>query len=119
MTPRIISTARLHDMEEGSRSHLLLAPGVYKPDLLTHRMTVFHLAEASDTSGYFFHFAKWRDRSLYRMIFGTLRPMDLSLAERMREQGVECFSCGCSSRRNYPSALVRLALFLRRRRVDI
>lgn len=83
------------------------------------RITVMHFEEVSDTSGYFPQLAKWHDRARYRMLFGTLRPMDPSLAACMAGQQVDCFSCGCRGRLEYGFGLLRLARYLRRQRVDV
>lgn len=53
------------------------------------------------------------------MYFATLNPIAEWLRESMESQGVECFSCDCRSRPTYPLGLVRLARFLRRRKIDI
>lgn len=83
------------------------------------RLTVMHFEEVSDTSGYFPQLAKWHDRDRYRMLFGTLHPMDPKLEAYMVGQGVDRFSCGCQRRLDYGSGLLRLARYLRRERVDI
>jgi glycosyltransferase involved in cell wall biosynthesis len=81
--------------------------------------TILHFAQDSDTSGYFPQLAKWHDRSRYRMLFATLNPMAPWLREYMLSQGVECFSCDCRHRAEYPLGMLRLARYLRRERVDI
>ena len=81
--------------------------------------TILHFAQDSDTSGYFPQLARWHDRSRYRMIFGTLMPMAPWLRGYMESQGVECFCCECRGRPSYPRGLLRLAEFLRRRRVEL
>jgi glycosyltransferase involved in cell wall biosynthesis len=80
---------------------------------------ILHFAQDSDTSGYFPQLARWHDRDRYQMFFGTLQPMAPWLRAYMEQQGVECFSCDCRSRIAYPWGMVRLARFLRRRRIDI
>ena len=82
-------------------------------------LSVLHFAQDSDTSGFFPQLAKWHDRSRYRMFFGTLNPMAPWLREYMVSQGVECFSCDCRRRGEYPGGIVRLARFLREQRIDI
>lgn len=81
--------------------------------------TILHFAQDSDTSGFFPQLARWHDRERYRMFFGTLNPMAEWLREYMESQGVECFSCDCRSRTSYPWGLLKLARFLRRKRIDI
>ncbi len=81
--------------------------------------TIVHLAQDTDTSGYFPQLARWHDRSRYRMIFATLYPTAPWLREYMESQGVQCFSCRCRSRKEYPLGLARLRGFLQRQRVDI
>lgn len=81
--------------------------------------TLLHFAQDSDTSGFFPQLAKWHDRKRYRMIFATLNPMAPWLRDYMQSQGVECFSCDCRSRAEYPWGMLRLANYLRRQKVDI
>jgi glycosyltransferase involved in cell wall biosynthesis len=80
---------------------------------------ILHFAQDSDTSGFFPQLARWHDRSRYEMFFATLNPIAPWLADYMRTQGVECFSCDCRRRAEYPMGLLRLARFLRRKRIDI
>jgi glycosyltransferase involved in cell wall biosynthesis len=81
--------------------------------------TLLHFAESGDSSGLFPALARWRDRDKYRMIFGTLLPLEPSLRQFMDSQGVECLSLGSPNRLAYPAALASLAIFLHDRRVDI
>lgn len=81
--------------------------------------SILHFTDADDTSGYFPQLARWHDRSRYRMLFATLRPMAPWLRDHMQAQGVDCFSCECRRRVQYPAGLLRLARFLARQRVDI
>jgi glycosyltransferase involved in cell wall biosynthesis len=83
------------------------------------RVTVMHFEDVSDTSGYFPQLAKWHDRARYRMLFGTLQPMDPKLETYMAGQGVDRFSCECRGRLEYGFGLLRLQRYLRRQRVDI
>jgi len=80
---------------------------------------ILHFAQDSDTSGFFPQLAKWHDRSRYQMFFATLNPMAPWLREYMASQGVECFSCDCKKRAEYPRGMIRLARFLRRKQIDI
>ena len=80
---------------------------------------ILHFAQDSDTSGFFPQLAKWHDRQRYQMIFATLNPMADWLREYMLSQGVECFSCDCRQRWEYPLGLLKLANYLRRENVDI
>jgi glycosyltransferase involved in cell wall biosynthesis len=82
-------------------------------------INIAHLAQDSDTSGYFPQLARWHDRTRYRMLFATLGPMAPWLREYMVSQGVECFSGDCRGRWQYPIGLLRLMRFLRSRRVDV
>jgi glycosyltransferase involved in cell wall biosynthesis len=81
--------------------------------------TVLHFSEPADTSGFFPQLAKWHDRSRYSMRFGTLGRLEPRLRSAMEQQGVRCLSLDCRGRSDYPGALWRLALFLRRERVDV
>jgi len=81
-------------------------------------VAVLHFAQASDTSGFFPQLARRHDRTRYRMLFGTLNPMEPGLRAYMESQGVTAFSCE-STRAQYPAALLRLTRFLRRQRVDV
>ena len=85
----------------------------------TPEKRILHFAQDSDTSGFFPQLAKWHDRGRYEMFFATLKPMAGWLREYMESQGVECFSCDCRSRAEYAAGLVRLARWLRRKRIDI
>jgi len=80
---------------------------------------VLHFAQDSDTSGFFPQLARWHDRTRYRMLFGTLNPTAPWLREHMESQGVQCFSCECRSRAEYPLGITRLASFLSREKIDI
>lgn len=80
---------------------------------------ILHFAQDGDTSGFFPQLAKWHDRSRYQMFFATLNPMEPRLREYMESQGVQCFSCECKGRWNYPLGMIRLARFLRRERIAI
>jgi len=80
---------------------------------------ILHFAQDSDTSGFLPQLAKWHDRSRYQMSFATLNPMAPWLREYMLSQGVECFSCDCKKRAEYPLGMIRLARFLRRKQIDI
>ena len=80
---------------------------------------ILHFAQDSDTSGFFPQLAKWHDRQRFQMIFATLNPMADWLREDMLAQGVECFSCNCRRRFEYPLGLLKLANYLRRESVDI
>ena len=80
---------------------------------------ILHFAQDSDTSGFFPQLARWHDRGSYKMFFATLNPIAPWLREYMESQGVECFSCDCRRRAEYPMGMIRLARFLRRQRIDI
>ena len=80
---------------------------------------IFHFAQDSDTSGFFPQLARWHDRTHYKMYFGTLNPIAPWLREYMESQGVECYSCDCRNRAQYPMGMIRLARFLRKKKVDI
>lgn len=80
---------------------------------------ILHFAQDSDTSGFFPQLARWHDRTRYKTFFGTLNPIDPWLREYMESQGVECFSCDCRMRAEYPLGLFRLARFLRKSSIDI
>lgn len=82
-------------------------------------MRILHFAEQADTSGFFAQLAKWHDPRRYSMTFGTLGRIDLALHQALLDRDVRCFSLDCSSRREYPKALVRLARTLRRDGVDV
>ncbi len=83
------------------------------------RISVLHLAESDDTSGFFPQLAKWHDRQRYRMLFGTLKPMAPWLREFMEREGVACMSCEARTRAEYFLGLLRLMRYLRRERVGI
>lgn len=83
------------------------------------RRTILHLAQDSDTSGYFPQLARWHDRDRFQMIFGTLGPMDPRVRGLMEQEQVACLDCGCRGRWSYPLGLLRLVRQLRRERVDI
>jgi glycosyltransferase involved in cell wall biosynthesis len=53
------------------------------------------------------------------MLFATLKPIAPWLREFMEREGATCLSCSARGRTGYPSALVTLARFLRRERVDV
>lgn len=82
-------------------------------------VTVLHLALDDDTSGFFPQLARWHDRSRFRMMFGTLRPMAAWLREWMERQGVGCISLDAEPRSAYPLAWLRLFRLLRSLRVDV
>jgi glycosyltransferase involved in cell wall biosynthesis len=80
---------------------------------------LLHFAQDSDTSGFFPQLAKRHDRGQYRIYFATLNPMAAWLREYMESEGVNCFSCDCKRRIEYPLGMIRLARYLRRERIDI
>src|SRR4051812_8090957 len=80
---------------------------------------LLHFAEDGDTSGFFPQLARHRDRSRYEMMFGTLKPIAPWLREHMETEGVRTVSLGCTSRAQYPAALLRLVRALRRERIEI
>ncbi len=81
--------------------------------------TVLHFAQDSDTSGFFPQLGRWHDRENYKMLFATLNPIAPWLKEYFESQGVECFSCECKSRKDFPAGMLRLAKFLKSKKVDI
>lgn len=83
------------------------------------RRSILHFAQDSDTSGFFPQLAARHDRTRFRMIFGTLRPMASWLRAYMEDLDVRCVDCARSSRLTYPLGLLRLASFLRRERIEI
>jgi glycosyltransferase involved in cell wall biosynthesis len=80
---------------------------------------VLHFAQDDDTSGLFPALARYHQRRRYRMYFGTLNPIAPWLRERMTSSGVTVLSCDARARVEYPLAMIRLARFLRRERIDI
>lgn len=80
---------------------------------------ILHFAQDGDTSGFFPQLARWHDRGRYEMFFATLNPMAPWLRDYMQSQRVECFSCDCRHRAQYPLGAIGLARFLRRMRIDI
>ena len=82
-------------------------------------VSLLHFAQDGDTSGFFPQLARWHDRSNFRMLFATLRPMEPRLQDYMRGQGVETFSCGSMARLHYVRGLLRLRRLLRERDVAI
>ena len=81
--------------------------------------TLLHFIQDSDTSGIFPNLAKWHDKSRYRVLFASLNEFAPHLREYMERQGVECFSCDAQSRKNFPSAMFKLAAYLKKEKVDI
>lgn len=81
--------------------------------------TVLHFAQDSDTSGFFPQLAVWHDPRRFKMLFGTLGPLDPGLRAHMERHGVTCLDGACPHRWAYPLGLLKLTLFLRRRRIDI
>lgn len=81
--------------------------------------TLLHLAQDSDTSGFFPQLAVWHDRGRFRMIFGTLGRMDPRVRTHMEAHDVQCLDCACATRSAYPRGLARLVGFLRGQRIDI
>src|SRR3954451_9150771 len=80
---------------------------------------VVHFAQDSDTSGLFPALAEWRDTERYRMYFATLNPTAPWLRDLMVSSGVDVLSCDAHHRAQYPLAMVRLARYLRRERIDV
>lgn len=80
---------------------------------------VLHFAQNSDTSGFFPQLGRWHDRTKYEMLFATLNPIAPWLKELFESQGVKCFSCDCTSRKDFPFGMLRLTKFLRQEKVDI
>lgn len=80
---------------------------------------ILHFAQHGDTSGFFPQLARWHDRERYRMYFATLNPIWPDLRDYLESQGVEWFSCGAGNRTEYPLAMIKLARYLQRNRIDI
>ena len=80
---------------------------------------VLHFAQDSDTSGLFPALAQWHDRRRYRMYFGTLNPIAPWLSDYMTASDVDVLSCDARHRAQFPLALIRLARFLHRERIDV
>ena len=86
---------------------------------MAQRLRILHFIQHGDTSGMFPQLAREHDRSRYQLYFGTLNPIWPDLSKLLDDQKVEWFDCGAESRSAYPLALMRLASFLRRERIDI
>jgi glycosyltransferase involved in cell wall biosynthesis len=84
---------------------------------MTHR--ILHFAEDSDTSGFFPQLARHHNRARYEMMFATLKPMAPWLKEYMESQDVRTLSLDCTSRGQYPLAIIRFARTLRHERIDL
>src|SRR5687768_3330994 len=81
-------------------------------------LTVLHLVDRGVLTPYFADIARHTDRSIVRLIVGSLDP-PAGLQEGMRELGVETLSLDARRRTDWPRAAVRLASFLRKQRVDV
>ena len=81
--------------------------------------TVLHFIQDGDTSGIFPNLAKWHDKSRYRVLFASLNEFAPWLRDYMKTEGVESFSCDARSRKDYPSAMLKLRSFLKKEKVDI
>lgn len=81
--------------------------------------TILHFIQDGDTSGIFPNLAKWHDKNRFRVLFASLNEFDPRLREYMQLQGVESFSCGALSRKDFPAAALKLAAFLKKENVDI
>lgn len=81
--------------------------------------TLLHFIQDGDTSGIFPNLAKWHDKTKYRVLFASLGEFAPWLREYMESQGVECFSCGAKSRKDYLSAILKLSKYLKKEKVDI
>lgn len=81
--------------------------------------TLLHFIQDSDTSGIFPNLAKWHDKSKYRVLFASLYEFDPQLRDYMHSQGVDCFSCDATSRKDYPQVIAKLARYLKQEKVDI
>ncbi len=87
--------------------------------MASRKARVLHFVEDGDTSGFFPQLARFHDRSRFEMILGTLKPITAELRAMMAEQGVEVVNIAARSRTVYPQALLRLAVEMRRRRIDV
>lgn len=81
--------------------------------------TVLHFIQDTDTSGIFPNLAKWHDRTRYRVLFAALNEFAPWLKEYLEGLGVECFTCGARSRKDYPNAIAKLSGYLKKEKVDI
>jgi len=83
------------------------------------RIKVLHFSSESESIWPFFAtIADHADRDRFEVIFCTLGPSG-RLQDQVQKRGLHAFSLDCTSRRQYPEALLRLAAWLSRERVDI
>lgn len=81
--------------------------------------TILHFIQDSDTSGNFPNLARLHCKDRYRVLFASLNEFAPWLQEYIESQGVKCFSCDAKSRKDFPKAMFKLALCLKREKVDI
>lgn len=81
-------------------------------------ISVVHFISSSDRTEYFRLIAKHTDHSRFKMQVGSLEGRR-ELQEGLEEVGIPTFALGAGKRWQYPLATLRLALKLRREKVDV
>lgn len=81
-------------------------------------MTVCHLITHGGYSPFFVDIARHLPGARSRMVVGSLGPAG-ELQSSLAEEGVPTFALGAQRRSEYPRAVLRLAGYLRKRRVEV
>ena len=84
----------------------------------TRPVRVFHFISDSYSTEYFRLMARYTDRSRFEIQVASLRSAG-GLQNGLAEVGIPTFALGAESRWAYPAAAAKLAVWLRRRRVDV
>ncbi len=85
---------------------------------MIRRLKVLHFINDSGRGPYFCAIADFTDRSWFDTVVGSLGPGG-PLQEDMKEREIRTLALGFKRRTQYPSAVLRLAVWLRRERVDV
>lgn len=81
-------------------------------------MRVLHLVESSTFNPILTDIARHSDRSRITLFAGSLAERG-DMHQRLSALDVKTFSLDCSGKAHYPGAILRLALYLRRQKVDV
>src|SRR5688572_29964726 len=82
------------------------------------RIGILHFNSNATPGHYFPALAKHHDRRRYRMVMGSLSRAG-ALQARAADEGVETLALGIEDRRQYVSAVLDLARWIRRERIRI
>lgn len=79
---------------------------------------VLHFVSNAEHCYFLYPLIDYHDRSRFEVVYGTLSPAGVMHRE-LEARGVRCFALGCTRRRQFPLAALRLARIIRREKINI